>query len=191
MRTVTRDRVRELMIVLHEWQKYVDQLETRHGGPGFARIPNFADEHPETLATARELARDFAAFNIPAPHFNAWLQDPNDDIPDEMMKELGEIALHRQRRNGLSFEEAVRRKTSPDFQEAIVAVRDALPQVKDRRVRDEELPLLLDSLLDPSLTTIHGSTIEVTLRRLADVLSGARNDHPSVATAADKVTALR
>ncbi len=190
MRKVTRDRVRDVMTVLHEWHKYVGQLEAQYDGPGFARIPNFSDEHPETLNEARELARDFAAFDIPAPHFSAWLEDPDDDIPDEMMKELGQIALQRKRRKGLSFDEAVKRKTSPAFREAIVAVRDALRHVEDRRARDEELPVLLDSLLDPSLTTIHGSTMEVTLRRITDVLSGARKDHPLVAAAADRIKSL-
>ena len=186
MRPVTRNRVQDLRASLHEWHRYVDQLKTQ----STEVIPNLSDDQPETIAAARDLTKDLAAFNIAAPHLNEWLKDPDNDIPNELMIELGRIAIERRRRNGMSFDAAVKRKTHAGLRDFIVSVKDAIPHVKDRRVRDDELPMLLEDLLDPSLKTARGSTMEATLRTLESVLSGARSDHPSIANAETKVRSL-
>lgn len=187
MKAVTRDRVGELVVVLNEWRKYVDGLEMRATGASFAEIPRFSDEHADTVRAARSLAADLKTADIAAPHLREWLRDPDDDVTDMLMSELARIGTYLPRQNGLSFDEAVRRKTSAHLRDAIIATRDAIPHVQSSYARDEELPIIFDRLLDPSLKTTEGSTMEVTLRKLYDILRSERQHHPTINIAVEKV----
>src|SRR5260370_25662209 len=119
-----------------------------NSGPGMALIPNLSDLHPATIAAARELADDLQRGSIEAPRLGEWLNDPNDWITDDLMRELGRIAMDLPPLNGLTFREAVGRK-SPELRDVIIALRDAIPHVQGRYERDEDLPILSHTLLDP------------------------------------------
>lgn len=180
MKMLSRNRVRNLVVELTEWNRHVDHLAMTHTGPGMALIPNLSERHPETIAAARELFNDLHERDIEAPRLREWLDDPNDWITNDLMRELGRIAMDLPPLNGLTFREVVGRK-SPELRDVIVAVRDAIPYVQGRYERDEELPILFDTLLDPQLKTVHGITISETLRKIEDVLSReAFNRRPAV-----------
>jgi hypothetical protein len=186
MNQVSRDRVRDLAVQLNEWHKYIDQMRSTGAT---SNLPAISREEPQTIAKARELAADLENHAVSVPHLRTWLDNPDGSIPDDLMVELGNVAMDLPRRNGLSFAEAVRRKKSPQFQELIRAVRDAIPHLRSRYARDEEMPLLFDRLLDPSLKTINGSTMHVTLEHLHRAFDRERENHPALKAAASKLAA--